>query len=88
MSAAAAPVATKASIMLAAAPLPALFDLHLAPIAEPTSIGPDKGMAAVTGLRQNQSRKPPRFVERQDLLTISLMGSKLRSLRIANAPQK
>ena len=87
-SAAVAQVPAKASIMLATAQLLAIFDPHWVSIAKPRPIDSDDQTAAAVSLRQKPSLKPPWFEERQDLSMTSLMGSRLRSSHIANAPQK
>ena len=51
-------------------------------------VATQESTAAAISLRHKPSPEPARFEERQDLSIKSLIGSKLRNVRIANAPQK
>jgi hypothetical protein len=90
MSAADAPQAKKAGIIIAAPTQPAIFNPHLAAKMKWKPDGRDDGLAAARGVGQEPLPKPHRFEERQQLSQqssiVSLMGPALKISRMAHAP--
>jgi hypothetical protein len=86
MSAADAPLATKASIIVAATTQPAIFNPHLAAMNKPSLAGRDVGMAEALGVGKKSLPEPARFEERQESSMVSLMGPELEISRTAQPP--